>query len=129
LPPVARTRAVRKSTTPWRNATQGEFIIPLHFDSAYTFQANGLAPVKVNGKFGYIDEKGEFVIPPHFDGVRRENYAANNLMMVGLGDKWGYIDQKGKFVIPPQFAETRFSFANGLAGVKVNDKYGYICIA
>jgi len=41
--------------------------------------------------------------------------------------KWGYIDQKGKFVIvlEGKFKEVR-DFSEGLAPVKIGEKWGYI---
>jgi hypothetical protein len=46
----------------------GKFIINPQFDNAGNF-IEGLAAVKVNGKWGYIDKTGEFVINPTFDLV------------------------------------------------------------
>jgi hypothetical protein len=43
-------------------------------------------------------------------------------------DRWGFINEKGEEVIPPCLVYA-WEFANGLAVVKVNDKYGYILIS
>src|SRR5262245_834004 len=40
--------------------------IPARFDEAGQF-SEGLAPVRIGGKFGYVDTQGEVVIPPQFD--------------------------------------------------------------
>jgi hypothetical protein len=73
-------------------------ILP-RFDDAKDFAANGLARVKVNGKWGYIDEKGEAVILPRFDEA--EGFAANGLAVVRVNDKYGYIR------IPPKYRTPR----------------------
>ncbi|MEO0103191.1 MAG: WG repeat-containing protein [candidate division WOR-3 bacterium] len=39
--------------------------------------------------------------------------------------KWGYINKQGKIVIRPQFNEAK-DFSEGLAAVKIGDKYFYI---
>lgn len=40
---------------------------------------------------------------------------------------WGYLDRNGKFIISPQFDHAG-SFAEGLAPVKIEGKYGYISL-
>src|SRR4051812_4037239 len=57
-------------------------------------------PVKMNGKYGYIDRKGKVTVTPQFDAAQpfTDGYAA-----VKLGDRWGYIDHAGKLVISPQY--------------------------
>ena len=37
------------------------------FDEAEDFSPDGIAVVKVNGKYGFINKKGEFIIPPQFE--------------------------------------------------------------
>jgi hypothetical protein len=66
-----------------------EWAISPHFDEAKDFSANGLAPVRVNNKYGFINEKGEFVIPPRFDDAG--DFVANSLATVKMKGKWGYI--------------------------------------
>ena len=40
--------------------------------------------------------------------------------------RWGYINGKGEIVIPPRFGDAGEFSANGLARVKVGEKYGFI---
>jgi hypothetical protein len=84
--------------------------------------SEGLARVKLNGKWGYIDKTGKEVIPLKYD------HAGNfyeGLADVKLNDKWGYIDKTGKEVIPLKYDDAG-NFDEGLAYVKMNGKYGYI---
>ncbi|OGP74618.1 MAG: hypothetical protein A2Y80_03435 [Deltaproteobacteria bacterium RBG_13_58_19] len=78
--------------------------------------------MKVEDKFGFIDQIGQVVIPPRFDRVA--NFS-EGLARVELGGKWGFADQTGKLVIPASFSEAR-NFAEGLAPVGVGRKTGYI---
>jgi hypothetical protein len=88
------------------------------------FQSNGLATVKLNGKFGCIDTSGRIVVLPRYDDIYKFSY--NGLASVKLNGKWGYVNTEGKVVAQPQFDKT-YRFANdGLAVVVLNGKYGYI---
>ncbi|ECR3642583.1 WG repeat-containing protein, partial [Campylobacter coli] len=60
----------------------------------------GLAGVKLNGKWGFIDKNGEFAIKPNFDDAW---YFREGLAKVGLNGKYGLIDKSGKIVIEPIF--------------------------
>ncbi|HDS30236.1 MAG TPA: WG repeat-containing protein, partial [Firmicutes bacterium] len=79
----------------------------------------GLAPVMIDGKWGFIDKTGKITINPQFD--RAESFS-EGLARVRLGDwktgKWGFIDKTGQFVISPQFDEAS-SFYEGLASVEI----------
>ena len=51
-----------------------------------------MAPVKVNGKLGFIDKSGKLVIDAKYDEA--ENFS-EGLAGVELNGKWGYINIKG----------------------------------
>jgi hypothetical protein len=105
------------------------WVVPPRFDDTDGF-FNGLARVKVNGKWGYINEKGEEIVPPRFDAA--EDFATNGLAWVSVDDKWGLVNERGEEIVPPRFVNRTSSnkgkgfTANGLAKVEANDKYGYI---
>jgi hypothetical protein len=95
----------------------------------------GLMPVKVNGKYGYVNEALETTIVPQFD------YAgdfSDGLASVKINNKYGYIDKAGNFQIQPQFDDAKefseglaaIGFAkekrNDLAGISDVSLYGYI---
>lgn len=90
------------------------------FDSDYELAgefSEGLAPVLIGGKWGYIGPQGKVVIKPQFDGpgpgmqgldaghtnsIVDAGYLIfqNGLAEVSLSGKTGFIDRSGKFVIP-----------------------------
>ena len=121
---------------------KGEVIIKPTFYEAKDF-FDGLAAVKISGKWGYIDKTGKIIIEPLFDCAYP---FLEGLARVGIGGaergingsyikKLGYIDKTGKMVIEPQF-EIADGFSEGLAAVAIKDmssgkwegfyKYGYI---
>src|SRR5690242_16990594 len=57
-------------------------------------------PVRVNGRYGYIDKSAKVVISPQFD--RAEPFA-EGYAPVQTGNRWGYVDKTGKMVVSPQF--------------------------
>ncbi|MEO7427328.1 MAG: WG repeat-containing protein [Fibrobacteria bacterium] len=84
--------------------------------------AQGLAPVRMEGLFGYIDTSGKPVIPPRYDfaGGFSENRAAC------LRDgKWGYLDVTGREVIPPAYSSAG-PFSEGLALVSAGENFSFI---
>ncbi|MBY5436949.1 WG repeat-containing protein [Rhizobium leguminosarum] len=83
------------------------------FEVALPF-SEGLAAVRSEGRFGYIDSKGEMVIAPTFDLARgfRNGHAE-----VVVGDKAGIIDRTGKFLLPPNYARA-IPFGAGAALVR-----------
>ena len=81
-----------------------------------------LHPIKIDDKYGYIDQTGRVIIQPQFDNAW--NFS-EGMAVINIGNKYGYIDTMGELLIPPQFDFT-FSFSEGLAVVKMDDKCGYI---
>lgn len=82
----------------------------------------GLVPVRVKGKYGFINRKGEFVIAPQFESVRS---FFNGIAAVRFERKWGFINKEGKFNIKPQFDEIG-PYSENTVSVEVNTKWGFI---
>ena len=105
----------------------GQIIIPPSFEEVGNF-SEGLARVKVGGKWGFIDEAGVTVIEPTFDQV--EDFS-EGLAAVKVHSKarphfqWGYIDRSGEFIIKPQYWHGG-SFSYGLAVIANENRCGFI---
>ncbi len=85
--------------------------------------AEGLAPVKVGERWGYINRTGKVVIPPRF---RLAGPFAEGLAAIEVDGKYGYIDRTRKMVIPPQFMIAE-PFSEGLALLaSANYKFAFI---
>jgi predicted DNA-binding WGR domain protein len=102
-----------------------KIVIKPQFDEVWSFDKNGLAGVKLNGKWGYINTSGKLVIEPQFD--KTWGFFHSGLAVVKLKGKYGFINVTGKFVIEPQFDEAEMAYHElELIKVKRNGKYGYI---
>ena len=99
-----------------------QYAIKPQFEDAQLF-SEGLASVKIEGRWGYIDKTGQYVIRPQFDDVKLP--FEDGLACVAIGDRWGYIDKAGKYVINPQFDDA-WPFEDGLALVEIDGKWGFI---
>ena len=99
----------------------GEVVIPLKYTDVCSF-FEGLAWVKLNGKYGYINKTGDEIIPLKYDGV---GSFSEGLSMVSLDGKYGFIDKTGKEIIPLRYDWARF-FSEGLAMIKLDGKCGFI---
>src|SRR5262245_53907000 len=78
--------------------------------------SEGLAPVRVDARIGYIDRNGSFVIQPQFD----EAYAfSSGVARVAVGGRTGVIDTGGRWVLAPDAAPSApvpyQDFSEGLA--------------
>jgi hypothetical protein len=83
---------------------------------------SGLYPIKVDGKYGFIDRSGKTVIAPQFDWA---GGFSEGLAHVLVGAKWGYINTKGSVVITPQFTGNG-PFRHGRALVILGNRFGFI---
>lgn len=100
-------------------------VIPPRYDNASGF-SEGLAPIMLDKKWGFIDTAGNEVVPPKYDDA--ENFS-EGLAKVGLGDyktgKYGFIDKAGSEVVPLRY-DNAVSFDHGLAAVMLDGKWGFI---
>lgn len=87
-------------------------IIAARFQDAGDF-SEGLAAVKIEGKWGYVDKDGQMVIPPAFE---RASDFREGLSWVDQHGKCGFIDRSGAFRVKPSFFHCK-DFHEGLAVV------------
>jgi hypothetical protein len=88
--------------------------------------SDGLARVRVNGLYGYIDRTGRMVIPARFS---RSGRFVQGLAPVQCDTgvyNYGYIDRSGKTVLPCKYQEASHFTSDGLARTRMWDLYGYI---
>jgi hypothetical protein len=89
-----------------------------------------------NFKFGFVDRTGKVVIPPQFDWA--ENFSGGQATVrigrPGTGkEKIVSVDRTGKFITEPQTPDRisplqpdyKDNFHEGLAKVKIDNKYGF----
>jgi hypothetical protein len=88
-------------------------------------QDGKLLPVKVKGKWGFINHTGEIVIRPQYNfvGGFSEGFAA--VSSEAADGKCGYISHQGEVVIDAKF-DFCGTFNEGFAVVEVKNMYGYI---
>ena len=72
----------------------GAWVVKPQFDQAYQF-SEGLAPVTVGGKTGFIDKNGQFIIKPKFDDVHSFR---RGKILVRIGKKYALIDRNGRSI-------------------------------
>jgi hypothetical protein len=81
--------------------------------------SEGLSPVKIGDKIGFMDTKGKTVIEPQFESAC---FFSEGLAAVEVDNKWGYIDKSGRMVIQPKFDEA-CEFSDGFAVAYLSDEY------
>lgn len=80
---------------------------------------DGLAPILINGKFGFVDKEGNLVIEAKYEKIKP---FSEKLAAVKKEDNtWVYIDNTGVEKISGNFEEA-LSFENGLATVTIDGK-------
>lgn len=99
----------------FRNS-KGKMITTFKYDKAGPFK-EGLARVKLNGKWGFIDKKGQEIIPIQYNDTE---YFSEGLACVEFKGNWGFIDKTGQEIIPFKYRSAH-SFSEGLASVRSYD--------
>jgi hypothetical protein len=91
------------------------------YDKTFWFQ-EGLAPVRRNNKWGFVDTNGVEVIPVQYENAWM---FTEGLATVTVNNKHGFIDKTGKMVIPPVYDDAE-PFSEGLGFVESNKKMGFV---
>lgn len=84
--------------------------------------SEGLASVRLDDKFGFINRSGEEIVPPKYDFARS---FSGGRAVVRLGSKWGLIDGAGSEVVTPSYDQMG-QFSESLVWVSRNHKAGFI---
>lgn len=102
---------------------QGNWVIEPKYDGATDFEkVSGLAKVKDEGKWQYIDKTGE----THVFDISEPLYDFSEGFAKGeKKNLFGFFNNKGEWVIQPQFNAVR-AFKNGFAAAKIKGKWGII---
>ena len=96
-----------------------EEIIPKKYEAALEF-SEGLAGVRIKGRWGFINMKGDIVIAPKFGGVKS---FANDLAPVFIDGKFGIINRRGDLVVKPQFSQVKPFSKNVVIASQGNVKF------
>lgn len=110
---------------------KGKIITQIKYDHVEEF-VDGVAMVRKNNKYTYIDTRGKEMMPfqDRVDGYELNTHALaysykDNRFVVTKNGKYGFANRKGKIVIPAKY-EAYMTFNQGLAPVCLNGKWGYI---
>jgi WG containing repeat len=118
---------------------EGKVVIEPTFDIAFGF-SEGFAPInfggrettsdgelpvisRIDGLWGMIDKKGQIVIPIKFTFLY--GFSEGLAIAVSQDSLFGAIDTLGNWVINPIY-EKLDSFRDGLCGVRIKGKYGFL---
>ena len=83
--------------------------------------SEGLAPVEVKGKWGYVNPSGDMVIAPIFD---REAPFEDGVAIIKINQKYGIIDKEGNYIVEPkEITNCSARFENGYLRVQID--YGH----
>ena len=94
---------------------------PEHLEEARDMR-EGLAPVRIAGKWGYLDANGTLALEPAWEDAAP---FSEGLAAVRNGGLWGAVDRRGRTVIAPQFTALG-PFCEGLAQARLKTGWGYV---
>ncbi|HPO50343.1 MAG TPA: WG repeat-containing protein, partial [Spirochaetota bacterium] len=93
----------------------------LNYDDIYNF-SEGIALVRKNSKYGYIDKNGKVIVNPVYEDGTNFN---SNVAFVKEDNLWGMINKTGNFIIKPYY-DWVWGSQNDYYAVKKNNYYGIV---
>lgn len=93
-----------------------DFAIAPQYEAVGHFH-EGVAPARLDGKWGLIDREGNWRVTPTYESVYRGGDGRIGIKQNGL---WGFISTSGEVVIAPRYVEVR-GFSGGVARVRESD--------
>ena len=100
---------------------KGNIRVPFSYEVAYPF-SNGMAAVRKNDRYGFIDEFGSLVIPCQYEDVKWGFINAN--AWVKKNGKWGMINKNGVVLTSAPFSYEKivaFDYYSGAADVAIRN--------
>ena len=99
------------------------FVLPCRYEDVGGF-AEGVAPAKLGGKWGFTMLTGKWAISPRYKGARsfRNGYAP-----VCVNGKWGFIDKSGKAATPFAYEDVK-DVREGHFRAKIGGKWGIFAL-
>lgn len=98
---------------------EGKFVIEPVYQDARDF-SEGLAAVKKDEKWGFIDNDGNIKVQFQFT-KEPKSFSDGRAFVQGSNIKWGIIDTEGKIIVEPSYDEA-FPFSYGVAVVSKMDE-------
>jgi len=109
----------------WGYVNASNEIVPLKFDELPSSLFANFNRMKLNGKYGYLNQSGTEVIPAKYDEAPER--ISDVLVRVSLNGKYGYLDGKtGQEIIPPMYEMGPVYLYSEKNKVKRDGKWGYI---
>lgn len=106
----------------------GRFAVEPQFEDGWHF-SGGVAPVQAEGTWRLIDKNARIVADPQDEyrpaAAVDEDYQPREFQLMQSGGLYGYRSASGDVVIEPRFDQAWY-FSDGLARVKLNDRWGFI---
>lgn len=93
------------------------------FLEAYPFCGDGVAAVRAEDGWQFVNTSNEVVLQGGFDEAKS---FSNGLAPVRVGATWGYINSSGEYRIESQFEDCKPFTSNGIAAVKESGNWNYI---
>ena len=92
------------------------------YDWQDCFIYNGFVKVKLDGKYGFINEDGEEIISCKYEDA---DAFSDGLAKVKSVEGWGFVNENGEEIISCKYEDAR-AFSDGLAKVKSAEGWGFV---
>ncbi len=107
---------------------KGEVVVSPKFDYVESFSEgkaafNIFSPEGGFGKWGVINQAGEVIVQAEYDGMG--SYSGGLIDVRNAEENMGFLDKEGRLAIGFIYNAT-FPFSEGLSGVRVGNKWGFI---
>lgn len=93
----------------------GKQIGDMVYEDVRHFADKTYAAVKIDGKWGFIDNQGQLVLEAEFEDAKSFQ---NGYAPIKKNGKWGYIDMNGNIVIRPVFQQAQSISSKGVSYVQ-----------